>query len=265
MTPAGSLGIRAAGARAMPEFFRHRDRLWLAIGLGAVAALCWVWIVAMARDMYGPMTGASAWMMTDRWDLPHLGLLFVMWVAMMAGMMLPSVAPTVWRVADSQRTDVPGRATWAALAFTGGYVAVWTGFSLLATIAQRLLDHAQILSPMMELRDARWSAAILVSAGLYQFTPLKRACQQSCRCAQGIPADVGFGSGLRNGLNCLGCCWGLMLLLFVGGVMNLWWNLALTLLVLFEKITPLGRQGGRILGLGLAGAGVWLLLRGVSG
>ncbi len=267
MTPAGSLdgaGVPAVGARAISGFFRHRDRLWLAMGLGVVAALCWIWIVAMARDMYGPMTGASAWMITDHWDLPHLGLLFVMWVVMMAGMMLPSVAPTVWRVAGSQRLDAAGRATRAALAFTGGYVAVWTGFSLLATLTQRLLDHAQILSPMMEVRDARWSAAILVIAGLYQFTPFKRACLQSCRCAQGIPADADFGSGVRNGLNCLGCCWALMLLLFAGGVMNLWWNLGLTLVVLLEKIAPLGRQGGRILGLGLAGVGVWLWLRGVS-
>ncbi|HTB80224.1 MAG TPA: DUF2182 domain-containing protein [Opitutaceae bacterium] len=238
MTTSGSLGIPAAGARAMPGFFRHRDRLWLAIGLGAVIVLCWVWIVAMARDMYGPMTGASAWMMTNRWDLPHLGLLFVMWVVMMVGMMLPSVAPTVWRVAGSQRPDAAGRATWAVLAFVVGYVAVWTGFSLLATIAQRLLDRAQILSPMMEVRDARWSAALLVAAGVYQFTPLKRACLQSCRCAQGIPVDAGFGSGVRNGLNCLGCCWALMMLLFTGGVMNLWWNLGLTLFVLLEKIAP---------------------------
>jgi predicted metal-binding membrane protein len=251
MMTSGSLGradVPAAGVRAVPEFFRHRDCLWLAIGLSAVVALCWAWVVAMARDMYGPMTGASAWMMTNQWDLPHMTLLFVMWVAMMAGMMLPSVAPTVWRVAA-------GRPARAALAFTGGYIAVWTGFSLLATIVQRLLDHAQILSPMMELRDARWSAAILVIAGLYQFTPLKRICLQSCRCAQGIPAGGGFLPGVRNGLNCLGCCWALMLLLFAGGVMNLWWNLGLTLLVLLEKIAPPGRQGSRILGLGLAGAG----------
>jgi predicted metal-binding membrane protein len=269
MTPSGSLGaagVPAVGTRAVPGFFRHCDRLWLAIGLGVVVALCWAWIVAMARDMYGPMTGASAWMMTDHWDPPHLGLLFVMWVAMMAGMMLPSVASAVLRVAHSERRNAAGgRAARAALAFTGGYVAVWTGFSLVATIAQRLLDHAQILSPMMELRDARWSAALLVVAGVYQFTSFKRACLQSCRCAQGIPAGAGFRPGVLNGLNCLGCCWALMLLLFAGGVMNLWWNLGLTLLVLLEKIAPLGRQGGRILGLGVAGAGMWLLLRGISG
>jgi predicted metal-binding membrane protein len=208
-----------------------------------VVALCWAWIVPMALDMQGDMTGASAWMMTSTWDGPHQLLLLAMWVVMMTGMMLPSAAPAVLRAAGRQRANAAGGPSIrSTLAFAAGYVSVWTVFSLLATIAQRVLDRAQILTPMMKLRDARWGAVLFVVAAVYQFTPWKRAFLQSCRCVRGFPAAAGFGSGARNGLNCLGCCWALMLLLFAGGVMNLWWNLGLTIFVLAEKIARPGWQ-----------------------
>ena len=133
----------------------------------------------------------------------------------------------------------------------------WTIFSLFATALQLGLTKVSLLSPMMELRS-RWVAGGLVlMAGAYQFTPWKRKCLKGCRC----PVDHAgaFQSGVRNGMACLGCCWALMLLLFVGGVMNLWWLAALTLFVVLEKLTSYWSQGARLSGAFLLAAGIWIL------
>jgi predicted metal-binding membrane protein len=251
------------------EALLRRDR-WLVGGALLVATvLCWAWIVPMARDMYGPMTGSSAWMMAGVWDFTHLALLFAMWVVMMAGMMLPSAAPALLIYAGVIRQSPEGeRARIHVYAFAGGYLLVWTLFSLIATVLQRLLADALIISPMMESRDPIFGGALLIAAGVYQFTPYKRACLNVCR----SPAEFltrhwktgvagGFYLGVANGLFCLGCCWALMLLLFVGGVMNLWWIAALTIFVLLEKVAALGAQGGRLSGILLAGMGIWSLTR----
>jgi predicted metal-binding membrane protein len=253
------------------EALVRRDR-WLAGGaVSAATVLCWAWIIVMARDMYGPMTGASAWMMGGVWNFSHLLLLFAMWVAMMAGMMLPSAAPALLLYAGVIRRSPDGeRAQAHVYAFAGGYLLVWTAFSLAATALQRVLARALILSPMMESRSPVFAGILLVAAGAFQFTPYKRACLNNCR----NPAEFltlhwrpgvagGFYLGVANGLYCLGCCWALMLLLFVGGVMNLWCIAALTIFVLLEKVAPLGVQGGRLSGVLLAALGLWSLLRGV--
>ena len=245
----------------------RRDR-WLVVGALFVAvALCGAWIVPMAWDMYGAMDASAAWMMTSTWDLTHLALLFAMWVVMMAGMMLPSAAPALLLYACVVRKSPEGERTAAHIyAFAGGYLAVWTAFSLIATILQRALAEWLILTPMMEARDPLFGGVLLMLAGVYQFTPFKRACLDSCR----SPAEFltrhwksgvrgGFYLGVANGLYCLGCCWALMLLLFVGGVMNLWWIAALTVFVLLEKVAPFGAQGGRLSGLLIFGMGFWSL------
>lgn len=252
------------------EALLRRDRWIVGGALAAAVGLCWAWLVPMARDMYGPMTGAAAWMMTDRWDVAHLALLFAMWVVMMAGMMLPSAAPALLIYAGVVRQSPDSaRATAHVYAFAGGYLLVWTFFSLVATALQRWLAHALLLSPMMETSNAALGGGLLIVAGLFQLTPWKRTCLDACR----SPVEFlvrhwrpGIGGGLylglANGLYCLGCCWALMLLLFVGGVMNLWCIVALTVFVLLEKVAPLGAQGGRFSGPLLGAVGVWLMLRG---
>lgn len=246
-----------------------RDR-WLIGGSLAVAiALCWAWIVPMARDMYGSMTGPSAWMMTDTWDFTHLALLFAMWAVMMAGMMLPSAAPTLLLYAGVVRKSPDGTSAPSHVyAFAAGYLLVWTAFSLAATVLQRLLAHWLLLSPMMEARGHVFGGILLMVAGVYQFTPFKRTCLESCRSPAAFIAQHwkrgvagGFRLGAAHGLFCLGCCWTLMLLLFVGGVMNLWWIGALTIFVLLEKLAPLGAQGGRLSGLLIIAMGLWNLVR----
>jgi predicted metal-binding membrane protein len=268
----GGAGIAATGTHAIPGVLSHRDRIWIAGILVGTVALSWAWIVAMARDMYGPMTGASAWMMTDNWDLPHLLLLFAMWVVMMAGMMLPSVAPALFTHARMVLAGPSNRGAMAkAGSFAGGYLVVWTGFSFAATAMQRVLAHLHLLSPMMEVRDARFGGLLFLIAGLYQFTPAKYACLRSCQLSSQFIAlhrqngmagsfQLGFASGLR----CVGCCWAVMLLLFVGGVMNLWWTVALTVFACMEKAGALDRRGARITGLCLVAAGIWYLRRGFA-
>lgn len=255
------------------ESLLKRDRWIVGGALAAATVLCWAWLVPMGRDMYGSMTGAAAWMMTDTWDFTHLALLFAMWAVMMAGMMLPSAAPTLLLYAAVVRKSEEAEHTAARVhAFAGGYLLVWTVFSLLATILQRLLARWLLLSPMMESSNRLFGGILLFAAGVYQLTPFKRTCLNYCR----SPAELvvrfwrtgaagAWRMGICSGLYCLGCCWALMLLLFVGGVMNLWWIAAITVFVLLEKVAPLGAQGGRLSGGLLMALGLWTLGRGLAG
>lgn len=259
----------SATARTSLESLLRRDR-WLVGGALLVAiALCWAWIVPMARDMYGEMTGASAWMMTNDWDAMHLALLFAMWVVMMAGMMLPSAVPALFEYTSTIRAGPDsGLAPARAYAFAGGYVFIWTAFSLVATVLQRLFAHLEWLSPMMEPSNRMFGSALLIVAGIFQFTPLKRTCLARCRsAAQCSTEDIrsgalgGFRLGVVHGVYCLGCCWALMMLLFVGGVMNLWCIVALTVFVLLEKLAPFGAQSVRISGGLMIATGIWYFFR----
>jgi predicted metal-binding membrane protein len=256
--------------RTTVESLLLRDRLLVGAALFATTGLCWAWIVPMARDMYGSMKGASAWMMTDTWDVSHLALLFGMWAVMMAGMMLPSAAPALFLYGGViRRSGDAGRAKAHIYAFAAGYLLVWTAYSLFATVLQRLMARWLLITPMMDARDARFGGCLLIAAGVYQFTPFKRSCLASCRnpvefIVRHWKAGVwgGFYLGAANGLYCLGCCWALMMLLFVGGVMNLWWISALTVFVLLEKAAPFGEKGGRYSGVAISIVGAWTVIRG---
>jgi predicted metal-binding membrane protein len=234
-----------------------------------IPLICWIWVVAMARDMYGPMTGSSAWMMTSTWDTGHLVLLWAMWAAMMAGMMLPSATPILLLYAGAARNrSEEGHPARLIYSLAAGYVLIWALFSVAATILQRLLARWLLLTPMMEPATPIAAAALLFVAGLYQWTPQKRACLYSCRSPIAFIASRwrhgtagAFRMGIEHGLYCLGCCWALMLLLFAGGVMNLTVILALTAWVAVEKIAPFGEQSARASGALLLGVGVWMLLR----
>jgi len=238
------------------ELALRRDRWWIAASLALTVLLCWAWIVPMARDMYGAMDGAAQWMMRGGSGWSYALLLFAMWAAMMAGMMLPSAAPTLLLYANVVRRSAAGDDTAAHVrAFAAGYLLAWGGFSLAATLAQLLLAQALLLTPMMQLRGAAPGAALLLAAGAWQLSGWKRGCLQSCRAPAAFIASHwrpgrrgALRMGLAHGGYCLGCCWALMLLLFAGGVMNLWWIGGLTVFVLLEKLAPAGAQGGRLSG-----------------
>ncbi len=232
-----------------------------------VPMLSWSWIVSMARDMYGPMTGASAWMMTLHWDARHLLLLWAMWTVMMSGMMLPSASPVILLYGTAARRSAEPTATRQTYALAAGYLLAWAAFSLGATALQRLLALLLVVSPMMEAVNPRVSAILLLAAGVYQWTPLKRACLRQCQSPLGFLMGRwrrGSGGALRMGLEhgtfCVGCCWALMLLLFAGGVMNLLVILGLTAFVAFEKLASFGRHGARITGGLMVAGGLWMLV-----
>jgi predicted metal-binding membrane protein len=245
------------------------DRAPLVILLILFPLICWSWIVVMARDMYGPMTGASAWMMTPAWDARHLLLLWAMWAVMMAGMMLPSAAPLLLLYGVAARRQGLGAAASRQIyALAAGYIAVWALFSVVVTATQRILSMFLILSPMMTLASPAIGAALLLAAGIYQLTPLKHACLRNCQSPMSFlmhrwraGAAGAFRMGIDHGANCLGCCWALMLLLFAGGVMNLAVIAALTAFVAFEKLAPLGVRGARVSGALLMAAALWMLLQ----
>jgi predicted metal-binding membrane protein len=225
--------------------------------------VCWAWIVVMARDMYGPMTGASAWMMTPRWDAPHLLLLWAMWAVMMTGMMLPSATPMILLAGNAAQ----GRARHIWL-LALGYLAVWAVFSIGATALQWQLAQLFVITPMMEVSSRTTAAVFLVVAGVYQWTPWKRACLTTCQSPLAFLMrrwrGGGWGAfriGVDHGAYCVGCCWALMLLLFAGGVMNLTVIAALTAFVAFEKLAPIGIQSTRVSGALLIGTAAWVLFR----
>ncbi|MGH8457540.1 MAG: DUF2182 domain-containing protein, partial [Stenotrophobium sp.] len=252
------------------EGLLQRDRWWVLAGLTATVALCWFYLVPMSLDMYGGMSGPSRWMMVGSWDGRYFSLMLLMWAVMMAGMMLPSAAPVILLYGAVLRKSAPSaQAVPRVYAFMLGYLLAWAGFSLLATLLQWGLSRVVLLSPMMLSRSPLLGGAILFTAGLYQWTPLKQACLRICRSPaefiarhwrSGLPGALRMGAG--HGLFCIGCCWALMLLLFFGGVMNLLWIAAISIAVLLEKLAPLGVQGGKLSGLLLLITGVVVAITG---
>jgi predicted metal-binding membrane protein len=203
-------------------------------------------------------------MMPPPWNLGYAALIFLMWAIMMVAMMLPSAAPTILLVVALARDRIAP----VAVPFTCGYVFVWTGFSLAATALQFGLDRAGALSGTMATSSAALAGVVLIVAGVYQWTPLKQACLRHCRSPLAFllgrwrkGAWGAVTNGMRHGLFCLGCCWMLMVLLFVGGLMNLLWIAALALLVLIEKTLPWGGRTSRATGAALVVWGVVTVVR----
>lgn len=194
--------------------------------------------------------------------------LFLMWAEMMVAMMLPSATPMILTVAKVQRNRREQERPFVATGiFVFGYLVVWTGFSAFAALMQWILHAKALLSPMMVGTSPLLGGGLLIAAGIFQWSPLKNACLAGC-CSplKFLMADWregkcgAFTMGLRHGVHCMGCCWFLMLLLFVAGVMNVWWIAVITILVLIEKVVPRGLFFGKIAGILFAGWGLWLVL-----
>ncbi|MDH3665524.1 MAG: DUF2182 domain-containing protein [Paracoccaceae bacterium] len=249
------------------EALARRDRIVVAAALAGIATLSWVYIFHLAAGMVGmgameaiAMPALKPWSATDALTM------FVMWAVMMTAMMIPSAAPMILLHAAILRKRNDGQPPGAAtIAFAAGYLVVWTGFSALATTTQWGLEQAALLSPMMVSTSPYLGALLLMAAGLYQMTNLKEVCLQHCRSPMHFISlhwrngtGGAFRMGLDHGVYCVGCCWVLMALLFVGGVMNLLWIAALAAFVLIEKLVRGGALFGRTAGgaMILAGAGM---------
>lgn len=202
----------------------------------------------------------------EDWSSLDLLLAFAMWAVMMVGMMLPSAAPMILLFSALHRKRREQNAPHVpTLVFLLGYLAVWTAFSGAATLAQWGLHGAALLSPGMALSSPIVGGALLVAAGIYQWTPFKEACLRKCRTPldflmtewrEGVCGAVVMG--LRHGLFCAGCCALLMGILFVAGVMNLLWVAGVAAFILVEKVAPKHRWTARLSGSGLAAWGLWI-------
>ena len=260
----------------------RRDRAIVIAALATLTALAWAYLWWLADDMEMGGMDMSGFRMIPSgmglmapaaapWKGIEFAFVFAMWAVMMIGMMTPSAAPMIMVYARVGRQAAQqGKPLAASAYFVAGYLLAWIGFALLATSAQWALDRSGLLTPTMAGANDVFGGAVLIAAGLYQWTPLKDACLRQCQAPLWfIQRYGGFRAGARGALAlglchggyCIGCCWALMALLFVAGVMNVVWIAALAILVLAEKVIPAGRVLSRIAGAGLAAAGVWLLVQ----
>lgn len=248
--------------RGTVEATLARHRAVTALLLAVLTLLAWAWL-AMGAGMGAapgislpPLTPAasppSAMPGMDMpaaaaWSASHFALSFAMWWVMMVAMMLPSAAPTILlHVRAATGVGAPPETGW----FLGGYLLVWGLFSLSAAALQTLFQQAGLMAGMdLALASAPFSGALLIGAGLYQLSPLKDMCLSQCRNPARFlsryyePGSFGaLRMGVIHGAFCAGCCWLLMALLFVGGLMNLAWIAFLTLLVAAEKLLPGGQR-----------------------
>jgi predicted metal-binding membrane protein len=277
------------------ERLLKRDRVITLVGLSALCALAWLYIVTgaglgmsawemttlalfphqQAHDMMPGMPGMdmsamdSGWM---AWGFATWALMIAMWWIMMIAMMTPSAAPTILLYARVHRHAFAQGQVQDRLAPTGafavGYLFVWLGFAAAAATLQWALEGTGLVSVTSMGSGSRWlSGAVLIATGLYQLSPLKNICLSHCRAPASFlsrhwrPRALGaFRLGVMHGAYCVGCCWMLMALLFVGGVMNLAWIAALAILVLIEKALPMGQWVGRGVGVALIAWGVATLV-----
>jgi predicted metal-binding membrane protein len=258
----------------------RRDRWIVAAALIILTALAWGYTLWLAADMSMggmDMTGfrmipaGLGWMMPNElpWTALEFGFVFAMWAVMMVGMMTPSSMPMILLYARvGRQAAAAGKPLAATGWFLAGYLLVWIAFALAATLAQWALERASLMTPEMAGASRVLAGLVLIAAGLYQWTPLKDTCLRQCQAPWqfiqrhggfrgGAPGSVALGA--RHGLYCVGCCWALMALLFVGGVMNLLWIAAISFFVLIEKVVPAGRAISRMAGAGFALWGLWLL------
>lgn len=249
-----------------------RDRIAILSALIGVIVLAWTYVLYLWAKMPGMKADApGAIMPLHPWMPLDFVFVYLMWAVMMVGMMLPSVVPMTLlyagMVRKAERQSTPMAPTGA---FVAGYLTLWSVFSVVATLVQWGLHETAMLSPMMVAKSQTLGAALLLVAGLYQLTPWKAVCLDHCRAPAHFIAEHwragvcgAFRLGLHHGVFCLGCCWALMGLLFVGGVMNVLWIAAITGFVFLEKVLPLGIWSGRlrwVAGIGLIVSGVAVLV-----
>jgi predicted metal-binding membrane protein len=258
------------------EILLLHDQWIVCAGLVAITGLAWIYLLNGAGMVMSPfeMTTLSLFphknagmpmnmpemnMIAGTWSLNQWIIFFMMWWIMMIAMMVPSAAPMILLYARvvrfAQKKDQITHITIPTMAFVFGYLTLWLIFSIIATTLQWVLEQNNWLSIKMITNNGWLSGSLLIAVGIYQLTPLKLACLKYCRSpAEFIASHMkngrwgAFQMGIEHGIFCVGCCWLLMILLFVGGVMNLLWIAILTFFVLSEKVLPQGQMISRFTG-----------------
>jgi predicted metal-binding membrane protein len=250
------------------EAVLKRDRAIVLAGVVGLSALAWAYLLVLAWRMpHQDMAMAMAMPHMRAWGTTELLLTWVMWAVMMVAMMTPSAAPMILTFATINRRRRTQQGPFVpTTVFVLGYLLVWGGFSVVATLAQWGLHTGALLSPMIVITSPIVGGLLLLAAGIFQWTPLKSTCLMQCRSPLGFVMtewrEGTWGTlvmGLRHGSYCVGCCWVLMALLFVAGVMNLLWVAVIAVLVLVEKVLSRGALVGRAAGGVLVLAGLVLL------
>ena len=247
----------------------RRDFYAITISLIGMTVLAWIYLIQMAREMSIPGSCCLLPPHIHGWSAGYFGMMFFMWAVMMVGMMVPSAAPMILiYAAVARKAQQQGTSIASTAAFTAGYIFMWTVFSFVATIAQWQLDKVALLSPMMVSNSPKLGAGLLIAAGIYQWLPIKNSCLTRCRSPFHFISNHwrsgNLGAvlmGISHGAYCIGCCWAIMLLLFIGGVMNILWIAAITVFVLLEKILPLGDRGGKLSGILMIILGMVMFLK----
>lgn len=259
----------------------NRAEMLSAVAILLVALIAWVYIATLqpmappsteAPDMPGMDMGDLSANAAASWTWARVLATFAMWSVMMVAMMLPAAGPIVLlHRRTALQAHAQGSPAPPTILLVLGYAVVWTSFAAVATALQWASSNAALLTEMDALSDRWIGGAVLIVAGLYQVTPFKQACLQLCRSPVAFlmrhyrPGAVSaLRMGIGHGLYCLGCCWAAMALLFVGGVMNLFWVVGIAIFVLIEKALPFGRVFGVGAGVSALAVGLYWLMTGIS-
>jgi predicted metal-binding membrane protein len=250
----------------------RRERWILISGLTVLVLFAWLYLFHLSSSMSRSGMEMGAGMETALpalmpWSRHEFLLTFVMWVVMMAGMMIPSALPMVVIFHQLRSRRHPGKtAVQYTFVFVAGYLAAWTAYSFFATLAQGWLHNRALLDMNAAATSPLLGGVVLIAAGTYQFTTWKNTCLRYCRSPLGYLMTEwrdglygAFRMGVRHGAFCLACCWVLMALLFIVGVMNLLWAVVITVYVLLEKVAPGGQWISRVAGAGMLLWGLWML------
>jgi predicted metal-binding membrane protein len=253
----------------------RRDQILIIVSVVIITLLAWIYLIEIDHRMKPGTEDAQAMAAMAAMGMPVSGgwtaadalFAFVMWSVMMIGMMAPAAIPLLLLFASAETKRNKRGAWFLVLMFGFGYAAVWTGFSAGAALVQWLLQQIAMLTTALQAASPRLSGGILLAVGISQLTPWKSTCLTHCRSPLGFlmtnwrDGTLGaFRMGLNHGVYCLGCCWALMCVLFVVGVMNLLWVAALTIFVLLEKVGPAGTTVARIAGVAMILVGAFKLI-----
>lgn len=253
-----------------------RPGRWILVALLALTATLWLFLIhshgafggpaGRLHDHFGSALGGST--------IGRAASASLLWLVMMAAMMTPAALPWIVVLAghvpasgDHVKASIEGRAPYIhAASLLAGYLTVWSLFSLLAATSQLVLLRSSLLEPQTLRLGTRAAASVLLLAGVYELTPIKKACLRRCRSPVGLflagwtsrPASR-FRLGLRHGIVCVACCWALMALAFATGVVSLTWMAVLTAIVCAQKLLPMGDRLPRVVGVALVCGGIVLL------
>jgi predicted metal-binding membrane protein len=263
----------------------RRDRIVVILALILLTALAWSYLLWLSAKMnMGGMdmtgfriipAGMGLIMPAETpWRAMEFAFVFAMWTMMMVGMMTPSAVPMILMYARAGRqTKAQGAPLLATIWFVVGYFLAWAAFSLFATLVQWALERAALLDSAMASTSNILGGLVFLAVGTYEWTRLKDVCLAQCQTPFAFlmrhggfrrEAPSALMLGLRHGVYCVGCCWSLMALLLVGGIMNVLWIVLLALLILSEKVASSGRVIARVAGAVFIVAGAWLLANGIS-